>query len=93
MFIPLIPFMEIESGGYEPTYKKNKKKDKSNNYIYLLSGDKILKLLVYVNPALVRKMFEKLIDNMEEKQFKIVDRKTMDKLNLPMPMTYVGKYK
>lgn len=94
MFVPLIPFMEIESGGYKSTYrKKQKQNDKSNKYIYLLNDDKILKLLVYVNPVLVRKLFEKLIDNMDEKQFKIVDRKTMYKLNLLMPMPYVGKYK
>lgn len=94
MFVPLIPLMEFESGGYESTYrKKQKQNDKSNKYIYLLNDDKILKLLVYVNPALVRKLFEKLIDNMDEKQFKIVDRKTMYKLNLLMLMPYVGKYK
>ena len=38
-------------------------------------------------------MFEKLIDNMDENQFKIVDRKTMYRFNLLMPMPYVVKYK
>lgn len=63
------------------------------NYVYLLKNNKILKLLVTIDPQIIKENLIKVYQTIPKFQFGLVSESTVKKLNLPIQMTYIGKVK
>lgn len=91
MFTPLIPFMEIESGGY--VIKNNKdKKDETEEFIYLEYNNKIFKLQVILWPFSVDKAIDEYIKRIPSGKIELMsDRKI--KKNYRVNISKAGKFR
>lgn len=91
MFASLIPLMEIESGGFEITNKKNKK-DKSEKFIYLEYNNKIFKLEVNLWPFSVDKAIEEYKKRIDSKKLEIMSEKQIKNKDV-LKISKVGKFR
>lgn len=105
----LLPFINehMDDGLYDVSSKNNSKTTKKSNreemYVYLLKGDKVLKLYITVDKYLIEKNFKLLKDNLTKKDFTYVyGVEDFNENNFPLDGTefqptlssrIVGKYK
>ena len=91
MFTPLIPFMEIESGGCVINNNKNKNEE-TEEFIYLEYNNKIFKLQVILWPFSVDKAINEYIKRMSSDKIQLMSEreiKNKDRIKI----SEVGKFR
>ena len=94
MFIPMIPFMEMETGyiNFDDYYKKKVKINES--FIYLEKDGKILKFKVTPDPGVVIYAIRKYIDEQKQEKLEILNKKEILKREVPLQFyQYLGKFR
>lgn len=71
-------------GGYDFSWATNTKTDNEERYVYLLNGDKILKLYITIDEYLVEQNLKLLKDNIPKKDFIYVNDNEFASYNFPL---------
>ena len=83
MFLSFIK-EDFWDGGYDFSWATNPKTDNEERYVYLLNGDKILKLYITIDEYLVEQNLKLLKDNIPKKDFIYVNDNEFASYNFPL---------